>query len=102
MSNEEDKFRNSRRRFSDETKIQRQVDIAKNYSMHQGGKWKYIEQPHRDHKTHILNCGDPKCYMCMNPRRAFKEETIQERKHKQEKYYEDSNIRMVDNKDNFK
>jgi hypothetical protein len=27
----------------------------------------------------------------MNPRRAFKEETMQERKHKQEKYYKDSN-----------
>jgi hypothetical protein len=99
MSNEEDKFRNSRRRHKDDTKIQRQVDIAKAYSMHQKGKWKYIEQPHRNHKKAILNCGDPKCYMCMNPRRAFKEETMQERKHKQEKFYVDSEI---DNKDNLK
>lgn len=91
MSNEEDKFRNSLRRHNDETKIQRQIDIAKAYHMHQGGKWKYIEQPHRNHKKAILNCGDPKCYMCMNPRRADGEESIQERKHKQEKYYKDSN-----------
>jgi hypothetical protein len=91
MSHEEDKFRNSRRRFNDETKIQRQVGIAKSYAMHQGTKWKYIEQPHRNHKTAILNCGDPRCYMCMNPRRALGQETMQERKHKQQKYYKDSN-----------
>ena len=91
MSHEEDKFRNSRRRFNDETKIQRQVGIAKSYHMHQGTKWKYIEQPHRNHKTAILNCGDPRCHMCMNPRRALGQETMQERKHKQERYYKDSN-----------
>lgn len=91
MSDEVDKFRNSRRRHNDETKIQRQIDIAKAYHMHHDGKWKYIEQPHRNHKKAILNCGDPKCYMCMNPRRAMGEESMQERKHKQEKYYKDSN-----------
>ena len=89
MSHEDDKFKNSKRRHDDETKIQKQIDIAKAYSMHQGWKWKYIDQPHRNHKKAILNCGDSKCYMCMNPRKANKEETIQERKHKQTKFYKE-------------
>ena len=95
MSHEEDKFRNSRRRFDDETKIQRQVQLARNYSYHKLGSgmtmWQYLVQPHRNHKKHIFNCGNPHCYMCGNPRKWFKEETIQERKHKQEKFYKDDN-----------
>jgi hypothetical protein len=95
MSNEEDKFRNSRRRFADEVKIQKQVQLARNYSYHKLSSsmhdWKYLTQPHRNHKKHIFNCGDSHCYMCGNPRKWDKEETIQERKHKQEKFYKDSN-----------
>lgn len=37
-------------------------------------------EPHRYHKVKSLNCGDPKCVMCMNPRKAFGEKTMQERK----------------------
>jgi len=101
MSDDNNKIKNSSRRYKDEVAIERQIRIAKDYHMHQGGgdKWKYIEQPHRNHKKHILNCGDPKCYMCANPRKVFKEETMQERKHKQDKFYLESN---VDIKDEFK
>lgn len=35
---------------------------------------------HRFHKKHALNCGDSTCIMCMNPRKAWGEKTIQERK----------------------
>lgn len=38
------------------------------------------KSPHRFHKKNALNCGDPKCVMCMNPRKAWGEKTIQERK----------------------
>lgn len=38
------------------------------------------QSPHRFHKKNALNCGDPKCVMCMNPRKAFGEKTIQERR----------------------
>jgi hypothetical protein len=27
-----------------------------------------------------MNCGDPKCVMCSNPRKTFKEPTAQEKK----------------------
>jgi hypothetical protein len=96
MSTEEDKFHHSKRLHNDEVAIERQIRIAKDYHMHQKGKWKYIEQPHRNHKKHILNCGDPKCYMCANPRKIFKEETMQERKHKQDKFYKDNGKNIDD------
>lgn len=83
MSDENDKFKHSKRLHNDETAIQKQIRIAKDYYMHKNRKWKYIDQPHRNHKKHILNCGDPRCYMCANPRKVFKEETMQEKSHKQ-------------------
>jgi hypothetical protein len=101
MSKEEDKVTHSERLHQKAVKIKRQIQLAKNYGYHKLSSamhnWRFLTQPHRNHKKNIFNCGDPKCYMCMNPRRADGEETIQERKHKQEKFYKD-----VDNKDNFK
>jgi serine/threonine protein phosphatase PrpC len=87
MSNNDDKLKNSKRRYSDEVAINRQIRIAKDYHMHQNSKLKHIEQPHRNHKMHILNCGDSKCSMCGNPRKWFKQVTIQEKKFFQEKFY---------------
>jgi hypothetical protein len=95
MSHEDDKIHHSERLHQKETKIQRQINIAKNYHMHKNGRWRYIEQPHRNHKTAILNCGDPRCYMCMNPRRANGERTMQERRFDQSRLHEE----VLDNKD---
>jgi hypothetical protein len=36
------------------------------------------EQPHRNSKTHVANCGRKHCYLCCNPRKLGYE-TIQER-----------------------
>jgi len=95
MSNSEDKFKNSKRRHTDQIAIEKQMQLAKNYGYHKlssnMSKLPFMLQPHRHHKTKIFNCGDPKCHMCGNPRKFFREETVQERKHKQEKYYKDSN-----------
>lgn len=93
MSHEDDKIHHSERLHQKETKIQRQLDIAKNYQLHKNSRWKYVEQPHRNHKKAILNCGDPKCYMCMNPRRAYGERTMQERRFDQRRLHEE----MLDN-----
>ena len=73
MSNAEDKVKNSRRRLKDENAVNRQVKIAKAYNMP-------VEEPHKLAKHHALNCGNPKCHMCGNPRRMFKELTAQERR----------------------
>jgi hypothetical protein len=93
MSDENDKRQHSTRLHQKEKKIKRQVQLAKNYSYHKLGStmndWKYLTQPHRNHKTAIFNCGDPKCSMCMNPRKSTGEESMQERKHKQDKLYRD-------------
>ena len=55
--------------------IDRQVDILKTTGVEHNK-----DQPHRYHKKKALNCGDPTCVMCMNPRKAFGEKTMQEKK----------------------
>lgn len=95
MSNEQDKLLHSERLHQKENRIKKQLQLAKNYGYHKLGNamhnWRYLTQPHRNHKKNIFNCGDPKCYMCMNPRKANGEKTMQERKHEQARYYKDSN-----------
>jgi hypothetical protein len=65
--------------------IDKQVKIAKEFGIP-------VREPHKLHKHHALNCGNPKCYMCMNPRRADGEPTMQERKFEQrERFSNDDN-----------
>jgi len=73
MSSEADKVKNSRRRLKDENAVNKQVKIAKTRHVP-------VEEPHRFVKHHAVNCGDPKCSMCSNPRKMFKELTTQERR----------------------
>ena len=77
MSNNDDRVRNSQRRYDDEVKIARQVKIAKSHGFPTGPE-------HRLAKVHATNCGDPNCFMCGNPRKFFKEKTIQERRFEQD------------------
>lgn len=79
MSNQQDKLKNSSRRHNDETATKRQVKIAKQHGM--GFYDKVIKEPHRLSKHHAMDCGNPKCYLCGNPRRTHKDGlTIQEKK----------------------
>jgi len=71
MSNESDKFKNSKRRLNDENIVKKQTKIAKTFNLP-------LATPHKFSKRHALNCGNPNCVMCMNPRKAFKELTHQE------------------------
>ena len=91
MSDDIAKYKNSKRRHKDEVAIEKQVQLAKNYGYHKTDNslrnWKYLTQPHRNHKKHIFNCGDPRCYMCGNPRKWFKEKTIQEKRFEQDVDY---------------
>ena len=88
MSNEEAKYKNSRRRLKDDNAIQRQMNIAKGYGYHKlsssMSKMPFMTQPHRHSKTKLFNCGDPKCTMCGNPRKFFKEKTMQEKRFEQD------------------
>ena len=73
MSTEQDRFKNSKRRLSDESAVKKQTRIAKQYGSN-------VEEPHRFAKHHAMNCGDPKCMMCGNPRKVFNEPTTQEKR----------------------
>ena len=73
MANELAKFLNSQRRYRDEIAVKRQVKIAKEFGIP-------VKEPHKFAKHHVMNCGNPNCVMCGNPRKTFKELTQQEKR----------------------
>ena len=78
MANEFAKFKNSNRRHKNDVAISRQVKIAKQNGLtHQD---KSVKQPHRLAKHHAMDCGQPGCILCGNPRKLFKELTTQEKR----------------------
>jgi len=82
MSTEEDKIKHSKRLHDEETAIARQVKIAKEFGIP-------VKEAHKFAKHHAMNCGNPKCFMCANPRKVFKEKTIQERKFEQSRLHDE-------------
>lgn len=81
MSKEEDKIKHSRRQLQKESYIKRQIEIAKAHKLD-------TDEPHRFAKHAAMNCGDPDCVMCGNPRKVWKEKTIQEKRFDQQKMFE--------------
>jgi len=77
MSASEDKIKHSKRLLKDQNAVVKQVKIAKAHHMP-------VIEPHKLVKKHALNCGNPKCVMCANPRKVFKEKTIQEKRFDQD------------------
>ena len=73
MSTEDDKFKHSKRLLKDKTAVAKQVKIAKAYGVP-------FKEPHKFAKHHAMNCGNPKCVMCGNPRKTFNELTQQEKR----------------------
>ena len=78
MSTEQDKLKNSRRRHADETAINRQVKIAKKHGLTEQDR--AIKEPHRMVKHHAMDCGQPGCVLCGNPRKLFNQLTTQEKR----------------------
>jgi hypothetical protein len=79
MSNEFAKFKNSQRRHKTDVKIARQVKIAKAHGL--TNKDKAVKEPHRLAKHHAMDCGNPECYLCGNPRKTHKDKlTAQEKR----------------------
>ncbi len=83
MSNERDKEKHGKRIMRDENAIRKQVKIAKSYGLP-------VTEAHRYVKHHATNCGIPGCVMCANPRKTFKEKTIQEKKFEQRELYDET------------
>jgi hypothetical protein len=84
MSHEEDKFNHSRRLHQEQVAIDKQVKIAKEFGIP-------VKEPHKLHKHHVLNCGNPDCFMCANPRKVWGEKTMQERRFEQKERIHDDN-----------
>jgi len=79
MSNELAKFINSRRRHKTDVAIARQINIARQHGL--GFSDKHIKEPHRHAKHHAMDCGQPGCMLCGNPRKTHKDRlTAQEKR----------------------
>jgi hypothetical protein len=79
MSNETAKFINSHRRHKTDVAISRQVKIAKQHGL--SSRDKAVKEPHRLAKHHAMDCGNPECFMCGNPRKTHKDKlTAQEKR----------------------
>jgi hypothetical protein len=77
MSNDLAKFINSKRRHKTDVAIARQVKIAKSHATY---NQRNIKQKHRLAKRHAMDCGNPQCYLCGNPRKTHKDKLTQQEK----------------------
>lgn len=75
------KIKHSKRMHQKENHIKKQVKIAKEHTVSEDNP-REVEH-HRFHKRHAMNCGNPDCFMCGNPRKFVKELTIQEKSFEQ-------------------
>ena len=82
MSNEDFKIKHSKRMQQKTNHIKKQYKIAKNY-----GHVTYLKQPHRLAKLRAMDCGQPECVLCGNPRRTFEQPTIQEKRFNQKEIH---------------
>ena len=81
MSKEEDKIKHSKRLHKDECAVAKQLKIAKASHMPGDISSRQVKQPHRMAKHRAMDCGNPQCFMCGNPRRTHKDRlTNQEKK----------------------
>jgi hypothetical protein len=77
MSTEEDKIKHSKRLLKDENAIKKQTKIAKRHGID-------VKEPHKFAKHHAMDCGNPECSLCGNPRHISKDSlTVQEKSFKQ-------------------
>ena len=81
MSNPEQKELRSKRLHKEESAIRKQQKIA---IQHGATRLEVEREPHRFAKHHSMDCGNPECAMCGNPRHIHKHgETKQEKSFEQ-------------------
>ena len=81
MSTEDDKVKHSERIQQKTKKVTRKVKIAKAF-----GFTDVAKNPHKYAKKSMFGCGNKNCIMCMNPRKAWGEKTMQEQKFEQREH----------------
>ena len=57
----------------DENAVKKQTKIARAHGMD-------VKEPHKFVKHHAMDCGNPRCVLCGNPRKTFSELTTQEKR----------------------
>lgn len=77
MSKEEDRLKHSKRIHQKESHMRHNQKIAALFLPENS---EILRNPHRLLDKSPVSCGNKKCVLCMNPRKAFGEKTIQERK----------------------
>jgi len=89
MSDELTKEKHSKRIHDKQTKINKQKKLTKLSCYKNPEDVSDLKEPHRLHKRHAFNCGNPNCFMCGNPRKFFNDETMQEKSFKQRKLHDE-------------
>jgi diaminopimelate epimerase len=79
MSNDLAKYINSRRRHKTDVAVSMQLKIAKQHNSF-ADENKVLKEPHRLAKHHAMDCGNPHCYLCGNPRKTHKDKLTQQEK----------------------
>ena len=80
MSNDLAKFINSKRRHKNDVAVARQLKIAVASHNPTLSPRRDIKQPHRLVKRHAMDCGNPRCFLCGNPRKTHKDRLTQQEK----------------------
>lgn len=78
MSKDVDKIKHSKRISKTRSATLKQVKIARAHGIS-------VKEYHRYSKHHSMNCGRPHCLLCSNPRKTWKEKTLQEKRAEQDK-----------------
>ena len=78
MSDTNDKVKHSKRLLKDDNAVRKQSKILKSKLLDVNHK--ELKEPHRLAKKHAMDCGNPQCSVCGNPRKVYKEITVQEKK----------------------
>ena len=80
MSNDLAKFINSKRRHKTDVAVARQLKIAVASHNPTMTPSRDVKQPHRLHKRRAMDCGNPQCFLCGNPRKTHKDRLTQQEK----------------------
>ena len=75
MSDQEQKDKRSKRLQQEQNIIKKQSKIALQYG---ADKMEVEREPHRFAKHHAMDCGNPDCGMCGNPRHSRKHGTTKQ------------------------
>lgn len=83
MSDEETKYKHSKRRHKDQASMERQYQIHKQNGLDPNLQY----EKHRFAKHHAMDCGNSSCTVCGNPRKIYKQKSIQEKRFDQPEIY---------------